>query len=143
MDNNVSQNYMKLLAPVLALVISACGVQTNASSGVTDQVCATISAAQTAMTSLNDPSTEKTVGDTVKKIDDFISSLDVARSQAKGLAQALIVNYSTTVAQARGLLDSVDQTAAVSQLPEGFAAIRSSLKTGFDKVVEKTGCAVQ
>ncbi len=127
----------------MALTLSACGVQTNASSGVNEQTCASIAAAQTAMLSLNDPATENTIGDTSKKIDDLVASLDEARNQSTGLSQALIANYSTTVAQAKGLLSSLEQSAEISELPAGFDAIRSSLKAGFDKVVEKTGCNVK
>lgn len=116
-----------------AMVLSGCA-QTSAADGATEQVCRAMSGVQSSLESLGSATNAGQAQETFAQISD---ELNTAKSEASGLAQAIITNLSATMANASS---AVSGLAPDAQLPEGFTGTVNSVTGSFDDVLGKLKC---
>lgn len=120
----------------IAVFATGCNVQTSAADGATEQVCSAMSQAQTAITGLKDnPPTN--VGEAQAQLQQVSENITAAKGDASGLAQAILVNLSSSVAASGKTLDGLAPDAA---LPSGFTGTVNSVQEKFDEVNGKLKC---
>lgn len=116
-----------------ASVLSGCA-QTSAADGATAQVCSAMDSVKTSLGSLGSAAN---AGEAQETFSQLTQELNTAKTEASGLAQAIITNLSATMANAAG---SVSGLAPDAQLPAGFTGTVNSVTDSFDDVFGKLKC---
>ena len=120
----------------IALFATGCNAQTSAADGATEQVCSAMSQAQGSISGLKD-NPPATVGEAQAQLQQVSENITAAKDGASGLAQAILVNLSSSVAASGKTLNELPADAA---LPSGFTGTVNSVQEKFDDVYGKLKC---
>lgn len=120
----------------IAVFATGCNAQTSAADGANEQVCAAMGQAQDSISGLKDnPPT--TVAQAQEQLNQVSENITAAKGEASGLAQAILVNLSSSVAASGKSLEGLAPDAAV---PSGFTGTVNSVQEKFDEVNGKLKC---
>ena len=120
----------------IALFATGCNAQTSAADGATEQVCSAMGQAQSAISGLTEnPPT--TVAQAQEQLGQVTENVNAAKGEASGLAQAILVNLSSSLSASGKTLDGLAPDAA---LPSGFTGTVNSVQEKFTEVNDKLKC---
>lgn len=127
--------------PLLVLALAACGVQSSAAEGVTEQACRTLTAARAEMAKLATGEDERTVGDVKSRLGWIEALLAKARAETSGVAQASIATVQESLAPARQVLAPLPDDGPLTALPRDFSGSRTGAGYRFDDLWLSVGCS--
>ena len=120
----------------ISLFATGCNAQTSAADGANAQVCSAMTQAQSAISGLQEnPPT--TVAQAQEQLQQVSQNITAAKDDASGLAQAILVNLSSSLASSGKTLEGLAPDAA---LPSGFTGTVNSVQQKFTEVNDKLKC---
>ncbi len=130
-----------LLVCIVSVAASTgCTLQSDIAAGGGAEVCNSLAAVRSDVTSLPSKNSTETVADVRAHLAEIDRSLGAAREQSHGLARLLLANLENATTATAGSISDLSDESPVASLPRSIRAAHRELKNSFADVWAKLAC---